>query len=74
MLRQGRADIALGRDDDRRDATVVLDAEIFELALDTPVNYTTCTQARVDARNTLGGTAPAQVRAQLARHKARLGA
>ena len=27
----------------------------------------------LNARNTLGGTAPAQVRAQLARHRARLG-
>jgi argininosuccinate lyase len=26
----------------------------------------------LNARNTLGGTAPAQVRAQIARHKARL--
>ena len=27
----------------------------------------------LDARNTLGGTAPAQVRMQIARHQARLG-
>jgi argininosuccinate lyase len=27
----------------------------------------------LDARNTLGGTAPVQVRAQIARHQARLG-
>jgi len=27
----------------------------------------------LEARNTLGGTAPAQVRAQIARHRARLG-
>jgi argininosuccinate lyase len=27
----------------------------------------------LDARNVLGGTAPAQVRAQVARHRARLG-
>ena len=28
----------------------------------------------LDARNVLGGTAPAQVRAQISRHRARLGA
>jgi argininosuccinate lyase len=30
-------------------------------------------QGSLNARNTLGGTAPAQVRAQITRHKARLG-
>jgi argininosuccinate lyase len=30
-------------------------------------------EGSLNARNTVGGTAPAQVRAQVARHRARLG-
>ena len=36
------------------------------------VYQTLSLRGSVDARNILGGTAPAQVRAQIARHRARL--
>ena len=42
-----------------------IEADVFEQAL--------TLQASLNARNTLGGTAPAQVRSQLQRHRARLG-
>ena len=44
----------------------------FQPAIEDDVYAVLSLQGSLDARNTLGGTAPAQVRAQVARHRARL--
>jgi argininosuccinate lyase len=46
----------------------------FNPAIDKDVYDALSLRGSLNARNTLGGTAPAQVRAQIARHRARLGA
>jgi argininosuccinate lyase len=45
----------------------------FHRAIEQDVYEVLSLQGSLNARNTLGGTAPAQVRAQIARHRARLG-
>ncbi|RYF22119.1 MAG: argininosuccinate lyase [Comamonadaceae bacterium] len=45
----------------------------FHASIDKDVFDALSLRGSLNARNTLGGTAPAQVRAQLARHRARLG-
>ena len=45
----------------------------FNAAIDNDVYQVLTLRGSLDARNVLGGTAPAQVRAQVARHRARLG-
>ncbi len=45
----------------------------FNASIEKDVYAVLSLRGSLNARNTLGGTAPAQVRAQLARHKARLG-
>jgi argininosuccinate lyase len=45
----------------------------FNAAIDKDVYDVLSLRGSLDARNVLGGTAPSQVRAQLARHRARLG-
>jgi argininosuccinate lyase len=45
----------------------------FNPAIEADVFEALSLRGSLNARNTLGGTAPAQVRAQIARHKARLG-
>jgi len=45
----------------------------FNPAIDKDVYDVLSLRGSLNARNTLGGTAPAQVRAQIARHRARLG-
>jgi argininosuccinate lyase len=46
----------------------------FHPAIDTDIYAVLTLRGSLDARNGLGGTAPAQVRAQIARHRSRLGA
>ncbi|AVO48402.1 argininosuccinate lyase [Melaminivora suipulveris] len=46
----------------------------FHPAIEADIFDALTLEGSLNARNTLGGTAPAQVRAQLARHQARLGA
>lgn len=46
----------------------------FHPAIDKDVYEVLSLRGSLNARNTLGGTAPAQVRTQLARHRARLAA
>ena len=50
--------------DDLRQFNPAIDQDVFEVL---------SLRGSLNARNTLGGTAPAQVRAQVARHQARLG-
>jgi len=45
----------------------------FNASIEADVYEVLSLRGSLNARNTLGGTAPAQVRAQLARHRARLG-
>ncbi len=45
----------------------------FHPKIDKDVYECLSLRGSLNARNTLGGTAPAQVRAQIARHRARLG-
>ena len=45
----------------------------FHAAVEPDVYDVLTLRGSLDERNVLGGTAPAQVRAQIARHKARLG-
>jgi argininosuccinate lyase len=45
----------------------------FHAAIDADVGEALTLRGSVEARKTVGGTAPAQVRAQVARHRARLG-
>ncbi|MET0186819.1 MAG: argininosuccinate lyase [Achromobacter sp.] len=45
----------------------------FNPKIEKDVYYVLSLRGSLNARNTLGGTAPAQVRAQIARHRARLG-
>jgi argininosuccinate lyase len=45
----------------------------FNAAIDKDVYDALSLRGSLNARNVLGGTAPAQVRAQIARHRARLG-
>ena len=45
----------------------------FHPAIDADVHAVLSLRGSLDARNVVGGTAPAQVRAQVARHRARLG-
>jgi argininosuccinate lyase len=64
-------------------AAIVKGVDLSELPLDVLQGFNAkieqdvyeCLSLRgsMNARNILGGTAPAQVRAQIARHKARLG-
>jgi argininosuccinate lyase len=55
-------------------ADLPLDAlKQLHAAIDGDVYAVLSLRGSLNARNTLGGTAPAQVRAQIARHKARLG-
>ena len=44
----------------------------FHAAIESDVYQVLSLRGSLNARNTLGGTAPAQVRAQIARHRARL--
>jgi argininosuccinate lyase len=46
----------------------------FHPAIEKDVYEVLSLRGSLNARNTLGGTAPAQVRTQLARHRARLAA
>jgi argininosuccinate lyase len=45
----------------------------FNPAIEKDVYEALSLRGSLNARNTLGGTAPAQVRAQIARHRQRLG-
>ena len=45
----------------------------YNAAIEQDVYEVLSLRGSLNARNTLGGTAPAQVRAQVARHRARLG-
>jgi argininosuccinate lyase len=45
----------------------------FNAAIEKDVYDAMSLRGSMNARNVLGGTAPAQVKAQVARHKARLG-
>jgi argininosuccinate lyase len=45
----------------------------FHASIDVDVHAVLTLEGALAARDTLGGTAPAQVRAQIARHRARLG-
>ncbi len=47
--------------------------QTFHAGIDADVYAVLSLRGSLDARNVLGGTAPAQVRAQVARHRARLG-
>jgi argininosuccinate lyase len=44
----------------------------FHPAIDNDVYHCLSLRGSLEARNTLGGTAPAQVKAQIARHRSRL--
>ena len=45
----------------------------FNASIEKDVYECLSLRGSLNARNTLGGTAPAQVRSQIARHRARLG-
>ena len=64
---------ALARFDTNKDKKVSLDElKAFDARVEADVFDVLSLEGSLNARNVLGGTAPAQVRAQVARHRARL--